>query len=148
MRRQIIFIVCTTNRIDGREILEFHKTSKHWTGENWRVAPQFILFCIMISQYIHDNLILCLYAKITISRHYQCTHMKLLRFFNSVLLIPHIKLTLLFCYAMFSKSLGCFWNSFTSGHILMASGRVPKTSITFFIIFLSYYVRYCLFVLS
>ena len=39
------------------------------------------------------------------------------------------------------KSSECFQNSFTSGHILMAFGRVPKTSITFFIIV----YRYCLF---
>ena len=33
-----------------------------------------------------------------------------------------------------SKSSGYFWNSFTSGHILMVCGRVPRTSIIFFII--------------
>ena len=40
-----------------------------------------------------------------------------------------------------SKSSGYSWNSFPSGHILMVCGRVPKTSIIFFIIV----YRYCLF---
>ena len=33
-----------------------------------------------------------------------------------------------------SNSLGLDFSSFTSGHILIASGRVPKTSIIFFIV--------------
>lgn len=35
-----------------------------------------------------------------------------------------------------------FWNSLTKGHILIASGQVPKTSITPFILGISYFLLF------